>query len=74
MGEEAHRSDSDGIEELRKLLPGRHSIRPYGDGYEIVISDAMDEALTFFVSFPKAKLQAPKSAAPPTAPGEPGAP
>jgi hypothetical protein len=59
---------NDGIEELRKVLPSRSSIKQRGDGYEIVISSNMDEPLTFFVTFPKKALHDRKGRPAPTDP------
>ena len=69
MGQEIQAAEEGGIDELRKLLPAQSSIRPQDDGYEVVVFPSnIDNALTFFVSFPKAKMDAPKPRAAPTEP------
>jgi hypothetical protein len=69
MGQEIQASDETGIHELRKLLPGRSSIRPHGDGYEVIVFPSnLDDSLTFFVSFPKAHMDKVESRAAATEP------
>lgn len=58
MGQEITASDETGINELRQVLPGDSSIRPQGDGYEITVFPSnIDNALTFFVTFPKSQMR-----------------
>jgi hypothetical protein len=49
-------------------LKGRSSITRRHDGYEIVLSSAFDDAITFFVTLPKARMSQAKSSAAPTEP------
>ena len=46
------------IHDVRKAM-AKSSIKRRSDGYEIVLASSIDDALTFFVSFPKSKLTAP---------------
>lgn len=59
MAPQVHEHD-DEIEELRKVLPSRSSITRREDGYKIVISSNIDDALTFFVTFPQKALEEPR--------------
>ena len=47
------------VHDVRKSLAKTSSIKRRSDGYEIVLASTIDDALTFFVSFPKSKLTAP---------------
>jgi hypothetical protein len=68
MGQEAQSSEATNIQDLQKILP-EHSCVPKGDGYEVVVFPSnIDNALTFFVSFPKAKMFTPRARAAPTEP------
>lgn len=57
---ERRHDQTEDIDQLRQILPSKSTISKKGDGYEIVISSNMDDALTFFVTFPKSKLSQPK--------------
>jgi hypothetical protein len=49
-------------------LKGRSSISKRDNGYEIVFSSAHDDALTFFVTLPKARMNQTETLAAPTEP------
>lgn len=67
MGQEI--TASDGMNELRQILPGGSSIRPQGDGYEVIVFPSnIDNALTFFVTFPKSQMRGAETRAAPTEP------
>lgn len=71
MGQEIQASEESGINELRQLLPGGSTIKPQGDGYEVIVFPSnIDNALTFFVSFPKAHMDKAETRAAPTEPEE----
>ena len=71
MGQEITASDEGGIHELRQILPGDPTIRPHDGGYEVIVFPSnIDNALTFFVTFPKSQMRGAETRAAPTEPEE----
>ena len=69
MGQEITTSDESAIDELRQILPGSSAIKPHGDGYEVIVFPSnIDNALTFFVTFPKSQMRGAETRAAPTEP------
>lgn len=72
MGQEQSWGEQSSIDDLRSVLPASSSINPKGDGYEVIVFPSnIDNALTFFVTFPKSQRDKAETRAAPTEPEAP---